>query len=70
MATWVFRVFIIFMTFKLHANVWSERVVIALVADIFHLSEAHKKVKTASKPVLFANRGDYRTIILSIGLKP
>jgi hypothetical protein len=53
----------------LHPNRTSERVVIGRVADIFHLSEQHKKVKTALKPALFANRGDYRTTILSIGLK-
>jgi hypothetical protein len=34
------------------------------------LSERHKKVKTEPKPALFANRGDYRTTLPSIGLKP
>jgi hypothetical protein len=70
MATWVFSIFIIFIARKLHPNRSSERVVIALVADIFRLSEQHKKVKTARKPALFANWGDYRTTVLSIGLKP
>jgi hypothetical protein len=51
-------------------NGLGERVVIDLVAGIFHLSGRHKKVKTETKPALFANRGDYRTTILSIGLKP
>jgi hypothetical protein len=55
---------------KFHPNGSSERVVIGLVADIFHLSAQHKKVKTAPKPALFANRGDYRTTIPSIGFKP
>jgi hypothetical protein len=55
---------------KLHLNRSGERVVIDHVADIFHLSGRYKKVKTEPKPVLFANRGDYRTTILSIGLKP
>ncbi|WP_144424896.1 hypothetical protein [Pseudomonas trivialis] len=70
MATWVFSVFIIFMARKFHPNGQGERVVIGLVADIFHLSEQHKKVKTEPKPALFANWGDYRTTVLSIGLKP
>jgi hypothetical protein len=55
---------------KFHSNGLSERVVIGLVADIFHLSAWHKKVKTATNPALFANLGDYRTTVLSIGLKP
>jgi hypothetical protein len=55
---------------KFHSNGSSERVVIDLIADIFHLSARHKKVKTAPKPALFANAGDYRTTLLSIGLKP
>jgi hypothetical protein len=55
---------------KLHPNGSSERVVIGVMADIFHLSGQHKKVKTATKPALFTNWGDYRTTILSIGLKP
>jgi hypothetical protein len=70
MATWVFRVFIIFIARKFHPNGSSERVVIDLVADSFHLSAQYKKVKTATKPALFANLGDYRTTVLSIGLKP
>jgi len=70
MATWVFSVFIIFMVRNFHSNGSGERVVIDLVADIFHLSERHKKVKTEPKPALFANRGDYRTTLPSIGLKP
>jgi hypothetical protein len=41
-----------------------------LLLIIFHLSGRHKKVKTETKPALFANWGDYRTTILSIGLKP
>ncbi|WP_256593020.1 hypothetical protein [Pseudomonas sp. 2822-15] len=41
-----------------------------LLLIIFHLSGRHKKVKTETKPALFANWGDYRTTILSIGFKP
>jgi hypothetical protein len=66
----VFRVFIIVIARKFHPNGSSERVVIGLVAGIFHLSGWHKKVKTEPKPALFANWGDYRTTVLSIGLKP
>jgi hypothetical protein len=51
-------------------NVFSESVVIGFGAGIFPLSEPHKKVKTEPKPALFANWGDYRTTVLSIGLKP
>jgi hypothetical protein len=58
------------MAHRFHPNGSSERVVIGFVADIFHLSAQHKKVKTETKPVLSANRGDYRTTLLSIGLKP
>jgi hypothetical protein len=54
----------------LHPNVFGESVVIGFGAGIFNLSGRHKKVKTELKPALFANRGDYRTTVLSIGLKP
>jgi len=51
-------------------NVIGESVVIGFGAGIFPLSGHYQKVKTEPKPALFANWGDYRTTVLSIGLKP
>jgi hypothetical protein len=65
-----FQRFHYFYVRKLHPNGSGERVVIGLIADIFHLSGRYKKVKTEPKPALFANWGDYRTTLPSIGLKP
>jgi hypothetical protein len=67
MAIWVFSVFIIFITRLLPPNVTGESVVSGFGTGIFPLSDRHKKVKTEPKPALFANRGDYRTTVLSIG---